>query len=677
MSESDFPDRWIRNFENDTTTGTITAAGLNVSNAAGVIDFQGATSGGITYTDATPLIITEGSTEEARFENGTLKLNTIGTGIVPDKLDVNGKVEIAPVNNMTDGVYAFVIDAAAAPIIAGGAMLFQIDTEDSGRGIILDGQIRHVADGNATRRGTFFRTQPLTTGTRTGGVHEFTALQYLGYDISDVSTNNLTDTSIGLDIDAGSYLTIGGSGTKTVTIKGMNLERGNMLDAFNVANTTAIGIDMSNWGGSDTNLDIEYAILTGGGTISHKADDAKILWGAGEDASISYDGTDFNINPKEVGTGVLDVQGDLEISDATGLIDFTGATSGEFRVQSTKPLIFTDGTTERMRLENDTLKIGHTNASDGGTVLDIDGVTEIDITDELGDGDFGLIIDVDASPFAIGGAMGFTATNTGDGVVIIQNGTVAIDNATQSIVEGTRMNFSEATSSRTSGAHTWTGYNLLTHQVIYLDNASISDEIIGIDLNMSQLISIASSGTQSYSVKAIDISRNATFDSIGNATTSVIGIDMSNWAQSDTNLDTEYTMLTNGGTISHKADNAKIFRGAGEDASDYYDGTNFILDPDEVGTGRVYIGATGDDDMLLNTIEIDGDINHDGTNVGFYAVAPVARPAAYTQTYSTTTRTHSNLTSSTLTDSTGGTANTTAVAISGTGDDANINNNFF
>lgn len=85
-------------------------------------------------------------------------------------------------------------------------------------------------------------------------------------------------------------------------------------------------------------------------------------------------------------------------------------------------------------------------------------------------------------------------------------------------------------------------------------------------------------------------------------------------------------------------DSVKHRFGTGLDATAYYDGTNMILDPDEVGTGRVLIGATGDDDMLLNTIEIDGDLNHDGTNVGFYGVAPTARSAAYTPTNVTTDR---------------------------------------
>lgn len=49
--------------------------------------------------------------------------------------------------------------------------------------------------------------------------------------------------------------------------------------------------------------------------------------------------------------------------------------------------------------------------------------------------------------------------------------------------------------------------------------------------------------------------------------------------------------------------------------------------------------------------------------VGFYGVAAVARPGAYTQTYATADKTHANLTSATLTDNSGGTANTTVQAL--------------
>ena len=76
------------------------------------------------------------------------------------------------------------------------------------------------------------------------------------------------------------------------------------------------------------------------------------------------------------------------------------------------------------------------------------------------------------------------------------------------------------------------------------------------------------------------------------------------------------------------------------------------------------------------TLYADGDIDHNGSNIGFFATAPVAQAGAYTQTYATASATHANPTAAVLTDSTGGTANQTLVAISGTSDDAEINNNF-
>jgi phage baseplate assembly protein gpV len=39
-------------------------------------------------------------------------------------------------------------------------------------------------------------------------------------------------------------------------------------------------------------------------------------------------------------------------------------------------------------------------------------------------------------------------------------------------------------------------------------------------------------------------------------------------------------------------------------------------------------------------LEIDGDLNHDGSNIGFFGVAPAARAAAYTVSNLTTDRTY-------------------------------------
>lgn len=65
--------------------------------------------------------------------------------------------------------------------------------------------------------------------------------------------------------------------------------------------------------------------------------------------------------------------------------------------------------------------------------------------------------------------------------------------------------------------------------------------------------------------------------------------------------------------------------------------------------------------------------------IGVFGATPASRTAAYTQTYSTADRTHANFTSATLTDSSGGTANTTVAAVVAGTDlttNATINDNF-
>ena len=57
----------------------------------------------------------------------------------------------------------------------------------------------------------------------------------------------------------------------------------------------------------------------------------------------------------------------------------------------------------------------------------------------------------------------------------------------------------------------------------------------------------------------------------------------------------------------------------------------------------------------------------DATGIGFFNAATVAQRAAYTQTYSTATRTHANPTAAALTDNSGGSASGTLAAITGGG----------
>lgn len=64
--------------------------------------------------------------------------------------------------------------------------------------------------------------------------------------------------------------------------------------------------------------------------------------------------------------------------------------------------------------------------------------------------------------------------------------------------------------------------------------------------------------------------------------------------------------------------------------------------------------------QILTELHLDGDLNHDGTKVGLYNTTPVVQAIAITK----------------LTDSSGGTANDTVAAVSGSGADATINDNF-
>ncbi len=59
-------------------------------------------------------------------------------------------------------------------------------------------------------------------------------------------------------------------------------------------------------------------------------------------------------------------------------------------------------------------------------------------------------------------------------------------------------------------------------------------------------------------------------------------------------------------------------------------------------------GTLNRDPAPVSSGSIAGAMAHSGTTVGFYGVAPVAQPSAYTQTYSTATRTHSNPTAASV-----------------------------
>lgn len=96
-------------------------------------------------------------------------------------------------------------------------------------------------------------------------------------------------------------------------------------------------------------------------------------------------------------------------------------------------------------------------------------------------------------------------------------------------------------------------------------------------------------------------------------------------------------------------------------------------------------GTTGSQLMALDSTGLNWIYDtvigsqHGTTNLqkqAFWGATPIVRPSAFTQTYATATKTHAALTSAVLTDSTGGTANTTVQDVTAAFDQTILNNNF-
>ena len=111
-----------------------------------------------------------------------------------------------------------------------------------------------------------------------------------------------------------------------------------------------------------------------------------------------------------------------------------------------------------------------------------------------------------------------------------------------------------------------------------------------------------------------------------------------------------------------------IVNEAGDDIDSRIEGdTDVNLFYIDAGNDRVGISTSTPDALFHvagaahvdSAVELDGDLNHDGSNVGFYGTAPAAQASA----------------DAALTG-TPGTADGAMATISGSGDDANINNNF-
>ena len=119
------------------------------------------------------------------------------------------------------------------------------------------------------------------------------------YDLEDGSSNTGVGYNTGRGITYGSGNTILGA-----SVTGLDAGLTNNIILANGTGAIKAQHDGTDWS------------LTG--NVKLIADNQKLLFGAGDDASITYNGTNLIINPKEVGTGIVDVLGNIKAVEVLG-----------------------------------------------------------------------------------------------------------------------------------------------------------------------------------------------------------------------------------------------------------------------------------------------------------------------------------------------------------------------
>jgi len=191
-------------------------------------------------------------------------------------------------------------------VLTGGGSAVIVGESAQKSGVLVGGDLANPITGT----GLFYALDSSTywqpTADNSSIYGYFSAVVSLGtYDVTNVTGMYGNSVVIG-----GEYY----SGTVTNSIGGrFNAGTHNILPG-DVTNVYGIYIGRAT-GGTAQNYGI-YTAETAATTKNLLANDSqKTLFGTGEDASVYYDGTDMIINPKEVGTGVLSVGGNIQPVD--------------------------------------------------------------------------------------------------------------------------------------------------------------------------------------------------------------------------------------------------------------------------------------------------------------------------------------------------------------------------
>ena len=81
---------------------------------------------------------------------------------------------------------------------------------------------------------------------------------------------------------------------------------------------------------------------------------------------------------------------------------------------------------------------------------------------------------------------------------------------------------------------------------------------------------------------------------------------ISKWTDGDEFQIWDWNQVSINTNIGLTTDNGKLILGAGQDVEIYYDGTNLIIDPNAVGSGKLLIGTTGNDTIRAKHESSDG-----------------------------------------------------------------------
>lgn len=215
--------------------------------------------------------------------------------------------------------------------------------------------------------------------------------------------------------------------------------------------------------------------------------------------------------------------------------------------------------------------------------------------------------------------------------------------------------------------NTWTGTNAFNNQVSINNNAGTNPALI-VDWNdtggaVDTGLSLKKEGTERiaigeylnlyYGIRAPNTNSDNIFFGIANDTATdfdsyFIATAADLFIQAPSSVVVQIGV--NGTEITIGANTMTFENGAADTYIGW--GTSGQLDLGVSATSVVEITAS--QVLIKQELEIDGALDHDGSTVGFYGVTPVARPTGYTQTYSSTTRTHANFTSAQMTDNSGG-----------------------